>query len=64
LSHRSSGTPDTYQLDPLSATTSPYVFIACRITWSAPAKRPMSTPGLSRRRRPIGGAELSLLPAW
>lgn len=29
---RASAVPETYQLDPLSATMSPYVFIACRIT--------------------------------
>ena len=50
LSQRSSGTPDRYQLDPLSARIIPYFFSALRITRTSGEKGEMSKLDLSRKR--------------
>ena len=56
LSQRVSYVPWTYMSEPLSATMSPYVFIAWKIRRSASGYEEMSFDDFSRRRVPIGGA--------
>src|ERR1700733_9649640 len=48
LFHRSSGTPDRYQLEPLSARIIPYFFRAVRITCTSVGKDEMSKHDLRR----------------
>src|SRR5580692_2540423 len=55
LFQRSSGTPDRYQLDPLSARIIPYFFSAVRITCTSGEKDEMSKGDFNRKRWPIGG---------
>src|ERR1017187_1854232 len=50
LFQRSSGTPDRYQLDPLSARIIPYFFSAVRITCTSGENDEMSKLALSRKR--------------
>ena len=50
--------------EPLSATTSPWVRIARRITLAWAGNPPMSTPAFSRSRSPIGGSDEPACPAW
>ena len=45
-----------YQSEPLSATISPYVFIACATIRACRGSVEMSTLAFSRTRRPIGGS--------
>src|SRR5438477_443996 len=60
---RVSETPWKYQLLPASASTSPYFFIARRITCVRASKREMSKALFKRKRAPIGGrVESVLLP--
>src|SRR5512135_1234175 len=62
LSQRASYVPCTYMSVPLSATMSPYVFIAWKMRWTGAANPEMSFDALSLRRAPIGGA-LAFEPA-
>src|SRR5664280_303718 len=55
LFQRSSGTPDRYQLEPLSARIIPYFFSARRITCTSGEKGEMSKFDLSRKGCPMGG---------
>src|SRR5206468_7130109 len=50
-----SDTPWKYQLLPPSASTSPYFFIALRITCVRASKPEMSKDAFNRKRAPIGG---------
>src|ERR1017187_4624923 len=51
LFQRSSGTPDKYQLEPLSARIIPYFFRAVRITCTSGEKDEMSNVDFNRKRR-------------
>ena len=57
MSHASSIVPWTNMSDPLSATISPYVFIAWKMRCTSVGYPEMSTLALSRSRAPRGGAE-------
>lgn len=61
LFQRSSGAPEMYQADPLSARINPYCFIAVRITWISGENPKMSKDALSRNRCPIGGRSGSVI---
>src|SRR5206468_7069277 len=50
------GAPETYQLEPLSARIIPYVLRAWSTIRAWRGKPEMSTPALTRTRRPIGGS--------
>src|SRR5215831_822669 len=52
---RGSGAPLIYQFDPLSATISPYFFMARRITCIAGENPETSNDAFKRTRMPIGG---------
>ena len=54
------GAPDTYQSEPLSATTIPYSRSAVRTTRACLGNEAMSKLFLSRTLRPIGGNEGSV----
>src|ERR1700687_4545640 len=67
---RGSGAPETYQLEPLSATIMPYFLSAVQMTWTSAEAQEQSYEAFMRKRRPIGGAfvlvslEASCVAGW
>src|SRR6201999_3219764 len=59
LSKCESGAPEMYQGEPLSATITPYFFMAAATIFACDGRCAMSTLALSRSRNPIGGSEVS-----